>query len=101
MTATKTEIRITADLWASSMLPEGIIEKWIMPDGAFVESGEPVAAIRIEDDIIAKRPPGQALRLKLHSMLRLLPLARAGHRPLLPPAASARQTTGSTAKAWR
>jgi len=47
--AMKTEIRITADLWASSMLPEGIIEKWIMPDGALVETGEPVAAIRIED----------------------------------------------------
>ena len=42
---------INADeaLWASSMLPEGIVERWFIADGAIVASGDPVAAIRIED----------------------------------------------------
>jgi pyruvate/2-oxoglutarate dehydrogenase complex dihydrolipoamide acyltransferase (E2) component len=43
-----TPIRVEPDLWATSLLPEGMIEKWLLPDGAFVEAGEPVAALRIE-----------------------------------------------------
>ena len=45
----KAEIKVDPELWRSSILPEGLIEKWLKPDGAFVETGEPVAAIRIED----------------------------------------------------
>jgi pyruvate/2-oxoglutarate dehydrogenase complex dihydrolipoamide acyltransferase (E2) component len=36
------------DLWATSLLPEGILDKWLKPDGAYVETGEAVAALRIE-----------------------------------------------------
>ena len=43
-----TPIRVEPDLWATSLLPEGMIEKWLLPDGAFVEAGESVAALRIE-----------------------------------------------------
>ncbi len=45
----KSYIKVAPELWASSMLPEGIVERWLMPDGAYVETGEPVAAVRIED----------------------------------------------------
>jgi pyruvate/2-oxoglutarate dehydrogenase complex dihydrolipoamide acyltransferase (E2) component len=44
-----TPIKVEAELWATSLLPEGMIEKWLVPDGAFVEAGDPLAALRIED----------------------------------------------------
>jgi pyruvate/2-oxoglutarate dehydrogenase complex dihydrolipoamide acyltransferase (E2) component len=31
------------------MLPEGVLERWLLAEGAMVEAGKPVAAIRIED----------------------------------------------------
>lgn len=43
------EIRAAEALWASSMLPEGILERWLVADGARVAAGDPVAEIRIED----------------------------------------------------
>lgn len=43
-----TQISVDPDLWAASVLPEGALEKWLRPDGAFVELGEPLAAVRIE-----------------------------------------------------
>ena len=45
----KSFIKIDPGLWASNMLPEGVVEKWLKPDGAYVESGDAVAAVRIED----------------------------------------------------
>jgi hypothetical protein len=49
-------VTVPADLWATGILPEGIIEKWLYADGSFVEFGDPVALVRIEDalhDIMA------------------------------------------------
>lgn len=43
-----TPIRIGAELWGTSLLPEGMIEEWLVPDGGFVEAGDAVAALRIE-----------------------------------------------------
>ena len=43
-----TPIRVETELWSTSLLPEGLIEKWLVPDGCFVEVGDPLAAIRIE-----------------------------------------------------
>ena len=31
------------------MLPEGIVERWFIADGAIVAAGDPMAEIRIED----------------------------------------------------
>jgi pyruvate/2-oxoglutarate dehydrogenase complex dihydrolipoamide acyltransferase (E2) component len=31
------------------MLPEGILERWRVPEGSFVEKGAVVAEVRIED----------------------------------------------------
>lgn len=45
----RSDIKIAAELWASRVPPEGLLERWIAPDGAFVEKGEPVAAVRIEE----------------------------------------------------
>ncbi len=43
------DLRIGADLWANSMLPEGILERWLVPPGTLVRLGQPVATVRIED----------------------------------------------------
>lgn len=43
------DIKVTEDLWASTMLPEGVVERWLLPDGTPVTAGAPIAEIRIED----------------------------------------------------
>jgi pyruvate/2-oxoglutarate dehydrogenase complex dihydrolipoamide acyltransferase (E2) component len=46
---TMQEIRIDEALWATSMLPEGIVVRWLVPDGAIVGAGKPIAEVRVED----------------------------------------------------
>lgn len=43
-----TQVCVDPDLWGTSLLPEGMLEKWLRADDAFVELGEPLAAVRIE-----------------------------------------------------
>ncbi len=43
------EIKVSAGLWSTSLFPEGLIERWLRPDGSLVEAGTPIATIRIED----------------------------------------------------
>jgi hypothetical protein len=50
--------RINADeaLWRNSMLPEGIVERWLVADGETAHAGHAVAQVRIESalhDIVA------------------------------------------------
>ena len=50
------DIRVSEDLWSTGMLPEGILERWLVEDGARVRAGEAVAAVRIGEavhDIVA------------------------------------------------
>ena len=42
------DVKVPPEFWASSILPEGIIEKWIRPNGSRVSAGDPIAAIRVE-----------------------------------------------------
>lgn len=42
-------IKIDEALWASSMLPEGIVERWFIATGATIKAGERIAEVRIED----------------------------------------------------
>ena len=46
-----TEIRVAPELWSTSMLPQGILQQWRRPQGAFVWAGEPIACVRIEDSL--------------------------------------------------
>ena len=41
------DVRVSEDLWSTGMLPEGILERWLVEDGARVRAGEAVAAVRI------------------------------------------------------
>ncbi|TIS53173.1 MAG: biotin attachment protein [Mesorhizobium sp.] len=43
------DIKVDAALWASSMLPEGIVERWFIASGAVIRAGERIAEVRIED----------------------------------------------------
>lgn len=42
------DIRIDEQLWANSMVPGGILERWRMADGASVQTGQMIAEVRIE-----------------------------------------------------
>jgi pyruvate/2-oxoglutarate dehydrogenase complex dihydrolipoamide acyltransferase (E2) component len=43
------DIKVDEALWASSMLPEGIVERWFIADGSIIAVGDLMAEIRIED----------------------------------------------------
>jgi pyruvate/2-oxoglutarate dehydrogenase complex dihydrolipoamide acyltransferase (E2) component len=75
-----TPIRVVQELWANSLLPEGMIEKWLLPDGAFVEAGEPVAALRIEGALHELQAPAEgwlSIDLKINAVVE--PGAVIGH----------------------
>ena len=42
-------LTVSDDLWASSILPEGCLERWRVADGAIVHLGQAVAELKIED----------------------------------------------------
>jgi pyruvate/2-oxoglutarate dehydrogenase complex dihydrolipoamide acyltransferase (E2) component len=42
-------IKVDQALWASSMLPEGVVERWFIANGATIGAGERIAEVRIED----------------------------------------------------
>lgn len=58
------DIHVAENLWSTGMLPEGILERWLVEDGAHVQAGDAVAAVRIGDalhDIIS--PAGGRLEV--------------------------------------
>ena len=42
-------IKVDEALWASSMLPEGILERWFIASGDTIKAGERIAEVRVED----------------------------------------------------
>jgi pyruvate/2-oxoglutarate dehydrogenase complex dihydrolipoamide acyltransferase (E2) component len=43
------DIKVDETLWASSIMPEGTVERWFIADGAAVAAGDRIAEVRIED----------------------------------------------------
>ncbi len=41
------DIHVAENLWSTGMLPEGILERWLVSDGTSVKVGQAVAAVRI------------------------------------------------------
>lgn len=41
------DLKVPPEFWASSIMPESIMEKWFRPDGSQVLAGDPIAAIRV------------------------------------------------------
>lgn len=65
-------IRVAPELWSCNMLPEGVLERWLRPDGSEVQAGDPVATVRIEDSLHElAAPAGGRLRtdLKINSII--------------------------------
>ena len=54
-------VTVDSALWRSSLLPEGIVERWLIPDGAHVAAGAPVAEIRVEDSLHEILAPGAGM----------------------------------------
>jgi pyruvate/2-oxoglutarate dehydrogenase complex dihydrolipoamide acyltransferase (E2) component len=53
------DVKVPDDLWATATLPEGVLEQWLVPDGATVHAGDPVATVRIEDALHEVVAPAQ------------------------------------------
>jgi pyruvate/2-oxoglutarate dehydrogenase complex dihydrolipoamide acyltransferase (E2) component len=59
-------ISVAPELWATSVLPEGILERWMFADGRPVELGDPVAVVRIESALHDIMAPAKG-RLRIRS----------------------------------
>lgn len=44
-----TIVTIPEALWAGAMMPQGVLERWLVADGALVAEGEAVAVVLVED----------------------------------------------------
>ena len=67
-----TTIKVADDLWASAILPEGTVERWIVSNGAIVRAGEAMVQIRIEDalhDVAAPMAGRLVIAAHANSML--------------------------------
>lgn len=42
-------VYVDSALWSNSMAPEGIVERWLLADGAIVQANHSLTEIRIED----------------------------------------------------
>ena len=51
------QLVVTPDFWVSGIYPEGLIERWIVPDGTDVQADQPLAELRIEGDLITLKAP--------------------------------------------
>ena len=51
------DIRLDEDLWATRMLPEGLLERWLVEDGACVEAGVTLAELLIEGALVGVVAP--------------------------------------------
>lgn len=54
-------VKVDEELWASNILPEGILERWRARDGETVKAGQPVAEVRIEDSLHEIASPGHGV----------------------------------------
>lgn len=66
------DIHVPDTLWASSMLPVGILECWSVDDGAVVAFGDALAEVRIEDamhEIIAPAAGRLSITLSANSII--------------------------------
>ena len=53
------EIRVDEALWASSILPEGTVVRWLVADGAMIVAGKPIVEIRVENPLYENRRAGE------------------------------------------
>jgi len=47
-----TQLIVAPDFWATRVLPEGTLERWLVPDGTILRKDDPVAELLIEGELI-------------------------------------------------
>ena len=51
------QLVVAPDFWTNRVYPEGLIENWLVPDGASVKAEQPVAHLRIEGELVTLKAP--------------------------------------------
>lgn len=51
------QLVVASDFWVSRIYPEGVLENWLAKNGAHVESGQAVADLRIEGELVKLKAP--------------------------------------------
>ena len=51
------QLVVAPDFWVSRIYPEGVLEKWLATDGAHVKSGQEIADLRIEGELVKLKAP--------------------------------------------
>lgn len=59
------EIKVDETLWQSDMAPEGLLERWLVSDGAAVKAGQAAVEVRIEDALHELMAPAAGRLVKL------------------------------------
>lgn len=52
-----TQLIVTPDFWATRLLPEGTLERWLVADGTILQPDDPVAELRIEGELVTLKAP--------------------------------------------
>jgi pyruvate/2-oxoglutarate dehydrogenase complex dihydrolipoamide acyltransferase (E2) component len=73
------QVAVSPDFWVSRIYPEGIIERWLVRDGASVKTDQALAELRIEGAIITlKSPASGTLVIETHGSSPIEPGAVVG-----------------------
>ena len=51
------QLVVAPDFWINRIYPEGLIEDWLVSDGALVRAEQPVAQLRIEGELVTLKAP--------------------------------------------
>lgn len=71
---------VAPDFWATRIYPEGVLEKWLTNDGAQVQSGQEIASLRIEGELVRlKAPASGKLIIEAHDNGLIEPGSVIGH----------------------
>lgn len=74
------QLVVTPDFWVNRIYPEGLLEKWLVEDGARVTAAQPIVQLRIEGEMIEiKAPVGGTLKIDSHKNSPIEPGAVIGH----------------------
>jgi hypothetical protein len=74
------QLVVTPDFWVSRIYPEGVVEKWLAGDGTHVQSGQEIADLRIEGDLVKlKAPASGTLKIETRDNGLIEPGSIVGH----------------------
>lgn len=74
------QLVVTPDFWVNRIYPEGLLEDWLVKDGAEVAAAQPIAQLRIEGELIElKAPIGGKLKIDSQKNSLIEPGAVIGH----------------------